>query len=283
MPRIFVRLIIGLIFAVFGLINYLGNVSENPVTGEKQRVQMTPRQEVVLGMRSREQMAARHGGLYPDQTLQAYVDQVGEKIVKNSSAANAPYPYEFHLLRDPRTVNAFALPGGQVFITAALMARLNSEAQLAGVLGHEVAHVVARHGAEHVAKQQLGASIVNAIGIAASEGADGGRNAAILARAVNQMVNLKYGREDELESDRLGFEFMTQAGYNPVGIIELMAILDRAKGGQTQPEFLSTHPDPGNRIGQLKAVIEANYPQGIPGSLTEGKANFARIVAPRLR
>ena len=282
MARLFVRLIIGLIFAVFGLFNYFGNVTDNPVTGEKQRVQMTPQQEIVLGMRSREQMAAQHGGLYPDRTLQAYVDRVGERIVNNSAASEAPYPYEFHLLRDRRTVNAFALPGGQIFITAALMDKLNSEAQLAGVLSHEIAHVVARHGAEHVAKQQLGAAMVNAIGIAASDGTEGGRNAAILARAVNQMVNLKYGREDELESDLLGVQFMTQAGYNPKGIMELMVILDLARSGQTQPEFFSTHPNPSNRIAKLKNIIDEQYPNGIPDNLREGKESFNQVVAPRL-
>ncbi|MEO0837159.1 MAG: M48 family metalloprotease, partial [Cyanobacteria bacterium J06642_3] len=237
---------------------------------------------VVLGRQSRNQMASQHGGLYPDQTLQAYLDQVGERVVKNSAASRSPYPYEFHLLRDRRTINAFALPGGQVFITAALMSRLSSEAQLAGVLGHEIGHVVGRHGAEHVAKQQLGAAMVGAIGVATSDGQGGGRNAAILARAVNQMVNLKYGREDELESDRLGFQFMTEAGYNPVGIVELMAILGSAGGGARQPEFFSTHPDPGNRIDKLRAIIQQTYPNGIPRNLSEGKQNFARIVAPRI-
>lgn len=271
MGSLIVRLVIGLIFAVFGLFNYFGNVTENPVTGEKQRVQLTPQQEVVLGMQSREQMAAQYGGLYPDRSLQDYVDQVGNRLVQNSVASDAGYPYEFHLLRDERTINAFALPGGQVFVTAALMSRLNSEAQLAGVLGHEIGHVVARHGAEHIAKQQLGAAIVNAVGIAASDGIDGGRNAAILARAVNQMVNLKYGREDELESDRLGFKFMTEAGYNPQGLLELMAILDSASGGKRQPEFFSTHPNPGNRIEQLRSMIAQTYPNGIPDNLKEGK------------
>ena len=282
MGRLVVRLLIGSIFAVFGLLNYFGNVTENPVTGETQRVQMTPKQEIVLGLRSREQMAAQHGGLYPDSILQDYVDEVGNRIVKNSAASDAPYPYEFHLLRDNRTINAFALPGGQVFITAALMSKLNTEAQLAGVLGHEIAHVVARHGAEHIAKQQLGAAIVNAVGIAASDGIDSGRNAAILARAVNQMVNLKYGREDELESDRLGFQFMTQAGYNPQGIVELMAILDSARGGQTSPEFFSTHPNPGNRVARLQEIIEQTYPNGIPSNLREGEQSFTQVVVPRL-
>jgi predicted Zn-dependent protease len=277
-----IRLGIGAIFAIFGMFNYFTNVSENPITGEQQRVQLSPEQEVVIGRQSAPQMAEQHGNLYPDQTLQDYVDEVGNRVVQNSAAKGSPYPFEFHLLRDPQTINAFALPGGQVFLTAALLGKLNSEAQLAGVLGHEVGHVIGRHGAEHLAKQQLGGALVNAVGIASSDGS-GGQQAAILAQAVNQMVNLKYGREDELESDRLGFQFMTQAGYNPVGIVELMQILDNARGNAGgQPEFMSTHPDPGNRIEQLTAIIEQTYPNGVPGQLLENQDRFARIVSPRL-
>jgi predicted Zn-dependent protease len=278
-----IRLGIGAIFAIFGMFNYFTNVSENPITGEQQRVQLSPEQEVVIGRQSAPQMAEQHGNLYPDQTLQAYVDEVGNRVVQNSVAKGSPYPFEFHLLRDPQTINAFALPGGQVFLTAALLGKLNSEAQLAGVLGHEVGHVIGRHGAEHLAKQQLGGALVNAVGIASSDGSGGGQQAAILAQAVNQMVNLKYGREDELESDRLGFQFMTQAGYNPVGIVELMQILDDARGNAGgQPEFMSTHPDPGNRIEQLTAIMEQTYPNGIPSQLLENQDRFARIVGPRL-
>jgi len=265
------------------MFNYYTNVSENPITGESQRVQLSPQQEVVIGRQSAPKMAAQHGNLFPDRTLQEYVDEVGNRVVQNSAAKDSPYPFEFHLLRDPRTVNAFALPGGQVFITAALLSRLNTEAQLAGVLGHEVGHVIGRHGAEHLAKQQLGSALVNAVGIAASDRPGSGRQAAILAQAVNQMVNLKYGRDDELESDRLGFQFMTEAGYNPVGIVELMKILDSARGGAgKQPEFMSTHPDPGNRIGQLTDIINEAFPNGIPAQLQEREGRFARVVAPRL-
>ncbi|MGD1921856.1 MAG: M48 family metalloprotease [Pleurocapsa sp.] len=283
MSRLLIRLLIGVIFAVFGMFNYFTNVSENPITGEKQRVQLSPQQEIIIGQQSAPKMAAQHGNLYPDRTLQNYIDQVGNRVVKSSIAKNSTYPFEFHLLRDTQTVNAFALPGGQVFITAALLSRLNSEAQLAGVLGHEVGHVIGRHGAEHLAKQQLGSALVNAVGIATSDERGGGRQAAILAQAVNQMVNLKYGRDDELESDRLGFRFMTEAGYNPKGIVELMKILDSARGGAGgQPEFMSTHPNPGNRIEQLVSIINQEYPKGIPPRLDEGKARFAQIVAPRL-
>ncbi len=227
-------------------------------------------------------MAAQHGNLYPDRTLQEYIDRVGNRVVQSSIAKKSPYPFDFHLLCDSQTVNAFALHGGQVFITAALLRRLNSKAQLAGVLGHKVGHVIGRHSAEHLAKQQLGAVLVNAVGIAASDERGNGRQAAILAQAVNQMVNLKYGREDELESDRLGFQFMTEAGYNPVGIVELMKILDSARGGGQQPEFMSTHSNPGNRIEQLLAIIDREYPSGVPARLDEGKSRFAQIVPPRL-
>lgn len=283
MSSLLIRLAIGAIFAVFGMFNYFTHVSENPITGEQQRVQLSAEQEVIIGRQSAPQMAEQHGNLYPDQTLQDYVDEVGNRVVQNSVAKGSPYPFEFHLLRDPQTINAFALPGGQVFITAALLSKLNSEAQLAGVLGHEVGHVIGRHGAEHLAKQQLGGALVNAVGIASSDGYGGGQQAAILAQAVNQMVNLKYGREDELESDRLGFQFMTQAGYNPMGIVELMKILDDARGNAGgQPEFMSTHPDPGNRIEQLTAIMEQTYPNGIPGQLQENKDRFARIVGARL-
>lgn len=281
MQRLLIRLGIGLLFALFGLFSYFTNVDVNPVTGERQRVQLSPRQEIALGVQARDEMGAKHGGLYPDATLQAYIDQVGGRVVQQSEAAKAPYRFEFHLLRDPRTINAFALPGGQVFITAALLSRLNSEAQLAGVLGHEVGHVVGRHGAEHLAKQQLGAALVNAVGVAASDNPDSGRQAAILAQAVNQLVSLRYGREDELESDRLGFRFMTEAGYNPQGIVELMKILGSARQGGGSPEFLSTHPDPGNRVQQLQSLIAQNFPNGVPANLEEGRENFARTVKVR--
>ena len=283
MSRLLIRLAIGAIFAVFGMFTYFTNVSENPITGEKQRVQLSPQQEIVIGRQSVPQMAAQHGNLYPDQVLQDYVDQVGNRVVQRSEAKNSDYPFEFYLLRDPQTINAFALPGGPVFLTAALLSKLDSEAQLAGVLGHEVGHVIGRHGAEHLAKQQLGSALVNAVGIAASDRPGSGRQAAILAQAVNQMVNLKYGREDELESDRLGLRFMTEAGYNPDGILELMKILnDASDGAAGQPEFMSTHPNPGNRIQQIQSIISQEYPNGVPSKLEEGKDRFAQIVAPRL-
>ena len=281
--RSLVRVGIALLIALFGLVSYCSNTVTNPVTGEAQRVQLTAKQEIALGLQSRQKMADQYGGLYPDQALQQYVGQVGTRVVQKSIASKGPYAYNFYLLRDPKVINAFALPGGQVFITAALLQRLSSEAQLAGVLGHEVGHVVGRHGAEHLAKQQLGQSLVTAVGVAASDDRGGGQNAAILAQAVNQLVGLQYGREDELESDRLGLEFMAEAGYDPRGILELMQILaaSRGKGGQ-QPEFFSSHPNPDNRLQRLQELITKTYPNGVPATLQSGKEQFAQAVRSRL-
>lgn len=282
MSRLFIRLGIGLLFTIFALLNYWGNVSENPVTGEKQRIQISTRQETVLGFESSEQILRQHGGLYPNTVLQNYVDEVGSKLVKKSSASKSPYPFKFYLLRDNITINAFALPGGPIFITTALLGRLNSEAQLAGVLGHEIGHVVARHSAEHLAKQQLGIALVNAVGVTTGERPKNGRQAAILAQAVNQILALKYGRDDELESDLLGFRFMVESGYSPIGLVELMNILASAKSGSEPPEFFSTHPNPKNRVEKLKQLIAQNYPKRIPPNLEEGTERFNQVVSPRL-
>ncbi|MCC3407000.1 MAG: M48 family metalloprotease [Microcoleus sp. PH2017_10_PVI_O_A] len=279
MNRFLFRFAIGLLMAFFGAITYFTSSVQNPVTGEKQRVQLSPRQEVVLGLQARDKMAAQYGGLYPSQSIQQYVDRVGERVVNGSEAKKAGYPFEFHLLRDSKTVNAFALPGGQVFITAGLMRRLNSEAQLAAVLGHEAGHVVGRHGAEHLAKQQLGRALVTAVGVATTDDRGGGQQAALIAQAVNQVVGLRYGRADELESDRLGFRFMTEAGYDPRGIVEVMKILGAARSGEAPPEFLSSHPNPENRVEKLQALIAQNFPNGVPANLVSGREEFAKNVS----
>ena len=282
MNRLFIRLGIGLLFTIFALLNYWGNVSENVVTGEKQRIQISPRQEVVLGIQSSEQIFRQHGGLYPNRSLQAYVEQVGNSLIDKSSASKSPYPFKFYLLRDNVTINAFALPGGQIFITTALLSRLNSEAQLAAVLGREIGHVVARHTAKHLAKQQLGIALVDAVGVAASDRPENGRQAAVLAKAVNEILTLQYGKDDELESDNLGFRFMVEAGYSPIGLVELMNILVSASSDSQQLEFFSTHPNPKNRIDRLKQIIAKKYPQGIPSQLEEGVERFNQIVSPLL-
>ncbi len=256
------RLLIGLAIAGFALFSYCGSREFNPVTGKKQYLSMSPRQEIALGLQAVPQMVQQHGGLYPDQREQDFVDRVGWQVVNASRAKETDWQFDFHLLDDPRTVNAFALPGGPVFITTALYSRLETEGQLAGVLGHEVGHVVARHSAQRIAKQKLTQGLIGAVLVAAQGG-----GSAQMAQMIANMVNMKYGREDELQSDQLGVDFMADAGYDPRSMVHVMRILKEAAGGARQPEFFSTHPDPENRVGRIQEAIQAKFPNGVPAGL----------------
>ncbi|TMU50841.1 M48 family metalloprotease [Flagellimonas algicola] len=242
-----IRIFIGLAIVAFAFIQRCNNKQENPYTGRVQNINMTPDQEIAIGLQSAPEMAQQHGGLYPDQRMQALVDAVGQKLVNNSYARETPYKYDFHLLADDRTINAFALPGGQCFITYALFSQLN-EAQLAGVLGHEIAHVIGRHSAERIAESSFWQTLT----MGATVGADMGS----IVGNIGQNTLLKNGRGDELESDELGVMFMIQAGYDPYEMIRVMEILKAAAGPNRVPEFQSTHPDPENRIEKIKEAIK---------------------------
>lgn len=243
-------ILLALVIAGFALCKYYSSSQYNEITGETQHVNITAEQEIALGLNSYPAMIQQYGGLHPDAEAQKFVKSVGQKVVQNSDAKQTPYQYDFHLLYDPEVVNAFALPGGQVFITAALFNKLDSEDQLAGVFGHEIGHVVARHGAERIAKEELTQGLTGAAVVAS-----GDYNTAQAAQMIAGLVNMSYGRDQELESDDLGVRFMIQAGYNPEALIEVMKILEASSGGQRQPEFLSTHPSPENRIQKIRDAI----------------------------
>ena len=243
-------LIIGLLLAGFAVCKYYSNSQFNEITGETQHVSITAEQEVALGLQSLPVMLEQYGGLHPDEEAQRFVKAVGRRIVDNSKARETSYQYDFHLLADPHVVNAFALPGGQVFITTALFNQLESEDQLAGIFGHEVGHVVARHGAERIAKQELTEGLTGAAVVAS-----GDYNTAQAAQMIAGLVHMSYGRDQELESDDLGVRFMLEAGYDPEALVGVMEILARGSGGQRQPEFLSTHPNPENRVQKIREAI----------------------------
>lgn len=263
------RLIIAVVIAIFSLVTYFGSRQYNAVTDEVQYIDVTVEQEIALGLQAAPQMAARYGGLHPDQQMQDLVDTVGSRIVAASDLQETGYRFEFHLLADGETVNAFALPGGQTFITAGLLKLLQTEGELAGVLGHEVGHVVARHSAEQMAKARLTEGLTGAAVMAAYDPDNPNSvRAGQMAALVGQMMNMKFGREDELESDRLGVRFIAAAGYDPRALIRVMAALDQASGGSRQPEFLSSHPHPENRIENIQQAIETEFPGGQPDGLT---------------
>ena len=256
------RLIIAAIIAMMAIFTYYSSTSENPLTGEKQRVAMTPEQEISLGYKSAPEMAAQMGGLSRNEKARALVKQVGERLVAQSVASKSPYKFSFHVLADQKTVNAFALPGGPVFITEGLLRLLKSEAELAGVLGHEIGHVIARHSSERLAKQQLTQGLLGALVVGS-----GDYTTAQIGQMVGGMINMKYGREDELESDALGIRIMAEGGYDPRALIRVMEVLAQASGPSRQPDFFSTHPAPENRTARIKEHIQKQFPNGVPAGL----------------
>lgn len=265
-----IKLILALVAALMSVFGYFTSQEKNPVTGQMQRVALSPEEEVMLGRKAAPEMAQQHGGLSPDREGQELVDRVGQRLVGQALSGKTPYRFDFHLLRDQKTINAFALPGGQIFITDALARRLRSEGELAGVLGHEVGHVIERHSAEHLAKAQLLQGLGGAAVIAAYDPDRPGSSHQhqVLAAAMSQLLNMKFGREDELESDRIGVKLMADAGYDPRGMLRVMQVLAQAgKSRGKSPEFFSTHPNPENRLQRIKEMIERDYPGGVPAGL----------------
>jgi predicted Zn-dependent protease len=263
------RLILALLLAGVAFAGYQCSAQDNPITGERQKVALDFDEEIAIGLQSVPQMKAMHGGDHPDREAQAHVDRVGSRLVAALDAELAkqgrsdPYEFEFHLLRDADTINAFALPGGQVFVTFALYSKFKTEGQLAGVLAHEVGHVVERHAAQQISKGRLLEGLAGAAGVA---GGDASSHRA--AQQVAQLMALRYGRDDELESDSWGVRLSARAGYDPRAMIAVMDILASASQGRGEPpEFLSTHPKPANRRQYVEDLIATEFPQGLPQDL----------------
>ncbi len=222
----------------------------NPATGQRQLMLVSRDQEIALGQQADPEIVAAYG-LYPDEALQAYVQELGRKLAAVSERPDLPWT--FRVVDDP-VVNAFALPGGFIYVTRGIMAHLDTEAQLVGVLGHEIGHVTARHGASQMSKAQL-ATLGLGIGMVAAPEMGA---LADLAQTGLGLLFLKFSRDDERQADDLGLRYMLRTGHDPRGLTEVFAVLQRssqAAGGDRLPSWLSTHPDPVNRGGRIAEQI----------------------------
>ncbi len=229
--------------------------ASNPVTGRREVSLLSEAEEIAIGQRGDAEIR-REMGVYRDEELQRYVSGIGERLAAVSHRPTLPWTFT---VVDVPAVNAFALPGGYIYVTRGLLAHLGDESELAGVLGHEIGHVTARH-----ASQQYTRNAGGSIGVLlASIFVPGVAPFSDLASAGLGTLFLKYGRDDELESDRLGVEYAAKAGWDPDSVPRFLTTLSRldAMSERGIPNWLSTHPDPGSRV-EKAAPVAANQSDG---------------------
>lgn len=225
----------------------------NPVTGKRELSLIPESQEIQMGRDADREIVATMG-LYPDEAVQAYVGGLGRKLAASSERPNLPWT--FRVVDDP-VVNAFALPGGFVYVTRGLMTHLNSEAELVAVLGHEVGHVTAKHGVAQASRAQI-AQIGLGVGSLLKPGLD--ELAGIASQGIG-LLFLKFGRDDERQADDIGFRYLVRSGYDPRPMAEVFDTLARvsaAQGGGRVPSWMSTHPAPENRRAWADGKIAAS-------------------------
>lgn len=243
----------------------------NPATGRNQLMLVSEEQGIAMGRQADAAVIATIG-LYPDEAWQTYIQQFGERLAATSERPELPWTFR---VVDDAAVNAFALPGGFVYVTRGLLAHLTSEAELASVVGHEIGHITARHSAAEMSKQQLiGAGL--AIGSIASEQV--AKYAGTASQALG-ILYLKYSRDDENQADELGLRYMGHANFDPREMPPVFVMLDRmsaSQGGGRLPEWLATHPSPGNRIEAITQQIAA-LPQDFSGTAVNRDSYLRRL------
>jgi predicted Zn-dependent protease len=280
------------LFRTFGLVWLLAllpamaGCMTNPATGKRVFNTMSEEKEIALGEEAAPQFIDANGGNVPDAQLLAYVRNLGEELAAVSERPELPW--EFHVL-DSAQINAFALPGGKVFMSRGLMARMTNEAQLAGVLGHEIGHVTALHVGQRISRQQaLGLGGIALVIAGGATDNDWLRGAGLGVTVGGQLVYLpQFSRSNETEADALGVRYMTRLGYNPYGQVEVMEILKEAAGGGSGnllQNMISTHPLPQDRIDDLYELIREQYPEADSiGTYDYREDAFERNVLARLR
>jgi len=236
-------------------------------------------QDIELG-REAAQQVRQQVSIVQDQQLQSYVSRIGQKLAQQPQADG--YPYSFTLINDP-AINAFALPGGPIFINTGIIAGADNETQAAGVLAHEIGHVALRHGTNQASKATILQIPAVLAGAAVGDGGMLGQLAQLGIGIGLNSVLLKYSRDAETQADALGSRILAEAGYNPIEMARFFEKLQE-QGGSRSVQFFASHPDPGNRVKTVEAEIQAmpqrpSYDAGT-GQFDRMKAEVARLPKP---
>jgi predicted Zn-dependent protease len=268
-----------------------GTTTINPVTGQQERTVMSEAEEINTGRQQHEEVLKEYGR-YPDEKLQAYVNDLGQRLARQSHRAHLQW--HFTVLDSPE-INAFALPGGYVYVTRGIMAYLDSEADLAGVMGHEIGHVTARHGAQRATQQQtagLGVFAASILGaVLESKGMSGaGQMASNVSQSVAAGWLAGYSRDQESQADSLGAEYLARNQYNPGNMVDVIDVLkqqerfaaDRAQAeGKPAPSganWLSSHPSNDKRLADIRQIAAKYTPPGNGGYRDDGHARYLQAI-----
>lgn len=271
------------------LLSACGTTSVNPATGRAERSVMSESAEIAEGQKGHAEVMKEYG-VYPDKAVQAYVNELGQRLAQQSHRKELKWT--FTVLDSPE-INAFALPGGYIYVTRGIMAYMESEADLAGVIGHEIGHVTARHGAQRATKQQnaglgvLAASVFGAV-LEARGVAGAGQMASQVSQSVAAGLIASYGRDQELQADQLGAEYLVRSRFDPANMVDVIKVLKnqeqyamdaaRAEGKTVNPQqqnWLASHPSNDRRLQDIQRIA-AGYP---PVSYSdEGRSRYLKVV-----
>lgn len=261
-----------LVLLAFGLA-WLPACATNPVTGKRELSLMSEAQEVQLGLQSDVEIR-REMGLYDAPALQQYVQDIGARLAATSERPHLKWQFA---VVDAAAVNAFALPGGYIYVTRGILQYLQNEAELAGVLGHEIGHVTARHSVQQYTRATLGQLTLAGAGLFSRQArAVGG-----LAGTGLGLLFLKYGRDDEVQADALGVRYASRSGWDPRGVPGLLTTLGRLDAGSDRrgvPNWLQTHPQPADRVKDVEPVVQRAVAAADRGAWTVDRDDYLRRI-----
>ncbi|TXK44139.1 M48 family metalloprotease [Pontibacter qinzhouensis] len=250
----------------------LHSCATNPVTGKRDVMFMSENQEIAMGQETDPQVVAQFG-LYEDPAMQRFINEKGQQMAAVSHRSHLKY--EFKVVDSP-VINAFAVPGGYVYFTRGIMAHFNNEAQFAGVLGHEIGHITARHSAKQQSKSILAQAGLIVGMVVSPQFAQFGETA---SQGLG-LLFLKFGRDDERESDKLGVQYSTQIGYDAKEMADFFTTLQRQQegSGQAIPDFLSTHPNPGDRYNTVNQLAAEEKQKQNQTNLQVNRNSYLKLI-----